>query len=133
MSKDYIIEQLKKQIENFETSTQTEKVGTVIEVGDGVAKISGLSDVMASEMIEFPGGIFGVVLNLEEGQIGAMILGAYEKIKEGDTVKSTGKIFSVPWEKIMIGRVVSPLGEALTEKERSKAKNFIRWKKSRQA
>mgnify|MGYP001600448281 CR=1 FL=1 len=122
MSKDYIIEQLKKQIENFETTTQTEKVGTVIEVGDGVAKVSGLSDVMASEMIEFlpssseasagESGIFGVVLNLEEGQIGAMILGACEGIKEGDTVKSTGKILSVPVGENLIGRVVSPLGEA---------------------
>jgi F-type H+/Na+-transporting ATPase subunit alpha len=116
MSKDYIIEQLKKQIENFETSVETEKVGTVIEVGDGVAKISGLSDVMASEMIEFPGGIFGVVLNLEEGQIGAMILGAFEGIKEGDTVRSTGKILSVPVGENLIGRVVSPLGEALDGK-----------------
>ena len=126
MSKDYIIEQLKKQIENFETTTQTEKVGTVIEVGDGVAKVSGLSDVMASEMIEFlpssseasagESGIFGVVLNLEEGQIGAMILGACEGIKEGDTVKSTGKILSVLVGENLIGRVVSPLGEALDGK-----------------
>lgn len=124
MSKDYIIEQLKKQIENFETATQTEKVGTVIEVGDGVAKISGLSDVMASEMIEFPGGIFGVVLNLEEGQIGAMILGACEGIKEGDTVKSTGKILSVPVGENLIGRVVSPLGEALDGKGQIKSEKF---------
>jgi F-type H+-transporting ATPase subunit alpha len=124
MSKDYIIEQLRKQIENFETSTQTEKVGTVIEVGDGVAKISGLSDVMASEMIEFPGGIFGVVLNLEEGQIGAMILGACEGIKQGDTVKSTGKILSVPVGEHIIGRVVSPLGEALDGKGQIKSEKF---------
>jgi len=134
MNKDYIVEQLKKQIENFETSTQTEKVGTVIEVGDGVAKISGLSDVMASEMIEFlpseasakegPGGIFGVVLNLEEGQIGAMILGACEGIKEGDTVKSTGKILSVPVGENLIGRVVSPLGEALDGKGQIKSEKF---------
>lgn len=124
MKKDYIIEQLKKQIENFETDTQTEKVGTVIEVGDGVAKISGLSDVMASEMIEFPGGIYGVVLNLEEGQIGAMILGACEGIKEGDTVKSTGKILSVPVGENIIGRVVSPLGEALDGKGQIKSEKF---------
>ena len=96
MSKDYIIEQLKKQIENFETKTQTEKVGTVLEVGDGVAKVSGLSDVMASEMLEFPNGIYGVALNLEEGQIGAMILGDWLKIKEGDVVKSTGRVLEVP-------------------------------------
>ena len=120
-ARDYIIEQLKKQIENFETSFQTEKVGTVIEVGDGVAKISGLSDCMASEMLEFlPAeggeGIYGVALNLEEGQVGAMILGNFTGIKEGDTVKSTGKILSVPVGENLIGRVVSPLGEALDGK-----------------
>jgi len=116
MSKDYIIEQLKKQIENFETKTQTEKVGTVLEVGDGVAKVSGLSDVMASEMLEFPNGIYGVALNLEEGQIGAMILGAFEGIKEGDQVKSTGKILSIPVGENMIGRVINPLGQAIDGK-----------------
>jgi len=126
MNKDYIIDQLKKQIENFETKTQTEKVGTVIEVGDGVAKISGLSDVMASEMLEFlpseasakdgSAPIYGVALNLEEGQIGAMILGKFENIKEGDTVKSTGKILSVPVGDEIIGRVVNPLGQAIDGK-----------------
>lgn len=115
-NKDYIVDQLKKQIENFEVATQTERVGTVTEVGDGVAKISGLSEVMASEMIEFPGGVFGVVLNLEEGAIGAMILGDYTGIKEGDTVKSTGKILSVPVGEMMIGRAISPLGEAIDGK-----------------
>ena len=124
MNKDYIIEQLKKQIENFETTTTTEKVGTVLEVGDGVAKISGLSDVMASEMVEFPGEIYGVALNLEEGQIGAMILGAFENIKEGDTVKSTGKILSVPVGEKLIGRVVSPLGEALDGKGKIESDKF---------
>ena len=116
MSKDYIIEQLKSQIENFEATTKTEKVGTVVEVGDGVAKISGLSDAMASEMLEFPGGVFGVALNLEEGTVGAMILGKYEGIKEGDSVKSTGRILSVPVGDMMVGRVVSPLGEAIDGK-----------------
>ncbi|HRY82807.1 MAG TPA: F0F1 ATP synthase subunit alpha [Candidatus Moranbacteria bacterium] len=116
MNKNHIIDQLKKQIENFEAKTQTEKVGTVIEIGDGVAKISGLSDCMASEMLEFSGGIYGVALNLEEGQIGAMILGNYENIKEGDTVKSTGKILSIPVGESMIGRVVNPLGEPIDGK-----------------
>lgn len=110
MNKDYIIDQLKKQIEKFETKTETEKVGTVLEVGDGVARISGLSDLMASEMVEFTGGIFGVALNLEEDQVGAMVLGDYKKIKEGDQVKSTGKILSVPVSEKLIGRVVDPLG-----------------------
>lgn len=114
--KDYIIEKLKKQIENFQVATQTEKVGAVVEVGDGVAKISGLTDAMASEMLEFPGGIFGVALNLEEGMVGAMILGDYTGIKEGDVVKSTGRILSVPVGEMMVGRVVSPLGEAIDGK-----------------
>ncbi|MFA7319668.1 MAG: F0F1 ATP synthase subunit alpha, partial [Parcubacteria group bacterium] len=116
MSKDYIISQLKKQIENFEAVAATEKVGTVVEVGDGVAKISGLSDAMASEMLEFPGGVYGVALNLEEGAVGAMILGKYEGIKEGDSVKSTGRILSVPVGDMMVGRVVNPLGEAIDGK-----------------
>ncbi len=114
--KDYIIEQLKKQIQNFQTTAQTEKIGTVIEVGDGVAKISGLTDAMASEMLEFPGGVYGVALNLEEGAVGAMILGDYTGIKEGDIVKSTGRILSVPVGEMMIGRVVSPLGVAIDGK-----------------
>ena len=134
MNKDYIIDELKKQIENFETKTQTEKVGTVIEVGDGVAKISGLSDVMASEMLEFlpsaasakdgSASIFGVALNLEEGQIGAMILGKFENIKEGDTVKSTGKILSVPVGDEIIGRVVNPLGVAIDGKGKIESNIF---------
>ncbi|TAK95763.1 F0F1 ATP synthase subunit alpha [Patescibacteria group bacterium] len=113
MNKEYIVEQLKDQINKFQSKTQTEKVGTVIEVGDGVAKITGLSEAMASEMLEFPGGVFGVALNLEEGQVGAMILGSYEGIKEGDTVKSTGRILSIPVGEKMIGRVVDPLGQPL--------------------
>lgn len=124
MNKDYIIEQLEKQIENFETRTQTEKIGTVIEIGDGVAKISGLADAMASEMLEFKNGIYGVALNLEEGQIGAMILGKAEDIKEGDTVKSTGKILSVPVGENLIGRVVGPLGEARDGKGKINSKEF---------
>lgn len=124
MSKDYIIEQLKSQIDNFEATAKTEKVGTVVEVGDGVAKISGLADAMASEMLEFPGGVYGVALNLEEGTVGAMILGKYEGIKEGDTVKSTGRILSVPVGEMMIGRVVNPLGEAIDGKGEISSEKF---------
>jgi F-type H+/Na+-transporting ATPase subunit alpha len=116
MQKDYIIDQLKKQIENFETKFQTEKVGTVQEIGDGVARISGLSDAMASEMLEFENGAVGVALNLEEDRVGAMVLGNYEAIKEGETVKSTGKILSVPVGENFIGRVINPLGQPLDGK-----------------
>lgn len=133
-SKNYIIERLKKQIENFETKFKTEKVGRVMEIGDGVARISGLSDALASEMLEFTKAeqgqanesqsIFGVALNLEESQVGAMILGNYERIKEGDEVKSTGKILSVPVGENFIGRVISPLGSPLDGKGEIKPEKF---------
>jgi F-type H+-transporting ATPase subunit alpha len=110
MSKDFIVEQLKKQIENFKTEVRTEKVGKVIEVGDGVARVSGLSDIMASEMVEFANGEIGVALNLEEDRVGVMVLGSYLAIKEGDEVKTTGKILSIPVADAMIGRVIDPLG-----------------------
>jgi F-type H+/Na+-transporting ATPase subunit alpha len=124
MQKDYIIEQLKKQIEKFETTSATEKVGTVLEVGDGVARISGLSDLMASEMVEFKNGLLGVALNLEEDQVGVMVLGDYKEIKEGDMVKSTGRILSVPVSEKIIGRVVDPLGFPKDGKEEIKADKF---------
>jgi len=117
MNKEYIIEQLKKQIADFRSETKTEKIGKVIEVGDGVAKISGLSDIMASEMVEFENGSFGVALNLEEDQVGAMILGEYKDIAEGSIVKSTGKILSIPVSEKMIGRVVNPLCMVIDGKE----------------
>lgn len=110
VNKDYVIEQLRKQIENFKAEVTTEKVGKVVEVGDGVARISGLSDIMASEMVEFPNGEIGVALNLEEDRVGAMVLGSFIGIKEGDEVKATGKILSIPVADSMIGRVINPLG-----------------------
>ena len=110
MNKDFIVEQLKKQIEGFKNEVSTEKVGKVIEVGDGIARISGLSDLMASEMVEFPNGEIGVALNLEEDRVGAMVLGSYLDIKEGDEVKATGKVLSIPVSDKMIGRVINPLG-----------------------
>jgi len=110
MNKDFIVEQLKKQIEGFKNEVSTEKVGKVIEVGDGIARISGLSDLMASEMVQFPNGEIGVALNLEEDRVGAMVLGSYLDIKEGDEVKATGKVLSIPVSDKMIGRVINPLG-----------------------
>ncbi len=113
---NYIIEELKQQITDFKAATHTEKVGTVEEIGDGIARISGLSDVLASEMLELPGGKYGVALNLEEDSVGAIILGSEEGIKEGDTVKSTGRILDVPVGEAMVGRVVDPLGRAIDGK-----------------
>ncbi|OGY49032.1 MAG: F0F1 ATP synthase subunit alpha [Candidatus Buchananbacteria bacterium RIFCSPHIGHO2_01_FULL_46_12] len=113
MNKDQIIEQIKAQIKDFQAKVKTEKVGAVTEVGDGIAKISGLGEAMVSEMLDFGNDIFGVALNLDEDSVGAIILGEYEKIKEGDTVKSTGRILEVPVGEAVIGRVVNPLGEPL--------------------
>ncbi len=115
-NKDYIIEELTKQIEGISNEGEVQKVGEVLEVGDGVVKLSGLSDLMASEMVTFPDGTIGVALNLEEDQVGVMILGDYKGIKEGDQVTATGKILSIPVGEKMIGRVVNPLGQPIDGK-----------------
>ncbi|OGD66682.1 F0F1 ATP synthase subunit alpha [Candidatus Berkelbacteria bacterium RIFCSPHIGHO2_12_FULL_36_9] len=121
---DTIVEDLKKRIENFSVDTKTEKTGTVIEIGDGIARIFGLSDAASSEMLEFPNGIMGIALNLEEDNVGAIILGDYHSIKEGDVVKSTDRLLSVPIGKELIGRVVNPLGEPLDGKGPIKTDKF---------
>src|SRR5271168_1236580 len=104
---------LKKEIAGFEQRLQINDVGTVIEVGDGIARIYGLRNAMAGELLEFENGTMAQVFNLEEDSIGAVIFGNYLKIKEGDTVKSTGRLLEVPVGEAMIGRVVNPLGEPL--------------------
>ena len=92
MSVDSVLTNLKQKLANFEASTETSEVGTVLAVSDGIAKISGLASCQASEMLTFPGGVTGLALNLEADTIGAVILGDFTQIKEGDTVKRTGKI-----------------------------------------
>ncbi len=124
MDKNYIIDQIKKQIEGWKDEAGKEKVGEVVEVGDGVVKINGLGEVMASEMVEFPDGTVGVVLNLEEDQVGVMILGEAGGIKEGDKVVSTGRILSVPVSEKMIGRVINPLGKVLDGGEEIESEKF---------
>ncbi|HYE22219.1 MAG TPA: F0F1 ATP synthase subunit alpha [Verrucomicrobiae bacterium] len=111
-----VLTELKKKIEAFELKAQAEKVGTVLHIGDGVAKVTGLSETKASEMLEFPGGTMGVALNLERDAIGVILLGEYSHIKEGDRVKGTGKILSVPVGEAMVGRVVDALGEPVDNK-----------------
>lgn len=123
-TKAYIIETLKERIAGFKADISVDEVGTVVEVGDGIAKMTGLKNALSSEMLEFPGGIFGVVLNLEEETVGAMILGEATEIKEGDVVKRTGKILSVPVGETLIGRVVDPLGNPLDGKGPLKEKTF---------
>jgi F-type H+/Na+-transporting ATPase subunit alpha len=104
---------LKQEIAGFEQKLKVSSVGTVIEVGDGIARIYGLRDAMAGELLEFEHGVMGQVFNLEEDSIGAVIFGEYLKIKEGDTVKSTGRLLEVPVGDAIIGRVVNPLGVPL--------------------
>ncbi|MCX6785874.1 MAG: F0F1 ATP synthase subunit alpha [Candidatus Komeilibacteria bacterium] len=123
-NKDQIIEQLKKQIQEFTALLTVAKVGKVVEVGDGIARLSGLGECMSQEMLEFENGQFGVALNLEEEAVGAMILGDYLDIKEGDQVKLTGRILEVPVGDGLIGRVVNPLGQALDGKGEIKADKF---------
>jgi F-type H+-transporting ATPase subunit alpha len=113
---------IRQQIENYEAKVEMRDVGTVIEVGDGIARIYGVEDCMAMELLEFPapeeGGepILGMALNLEEDNVGCVLLGPYSHIKEGDTVKRTGRIASVPVGDALIGRVVNPLGHPIDEK-----------------
>jgi F-type H+/Na+-transporting ATPase subunit alpha len=121
-NKDYVIETLKKQITDFEEHVSVEKVGRVIQVGDGIAKIVGLSEVMSAEMIDFGNDVFGVALNLEEDTVGAIIFGEWQKVKEGDIVKSTGRILEVPVGEELLGRVLDPLGNAIDGKGKIKSK-----------
>jgi len=107
---------LREQIENYQQAVAIEEVGSVISVSDGIARIHGLDRCMAGEMIEFPHDVFGIALNLEEDQVGAVLLGDYAEIREGDVVKRTKKIMSVPVGDALIGRVVNPLGEPLDGK-----------------
>ncbi|HUJ82368.1 MAG TPA: F0F1 ATP synthase subunit alpha [Candidatus Acidoferrales bacterium] len=113
---DEITKILREQIENYQQAVAVDEVGSVISVGDGIARIHGLERCMAGEMLEFPHDVFGIALNLEEDQVGTVLLGDYTEIREGDIVKRTNKIMSVPVGDAMIGRVVNPLGQPLDGK-----------------
>ena len=113
---DEISKILREQIANYEQTVAVDEVGSIISVGDGIARIHGLDKVMAGEMLAFPHNIFGIALNLEEDEVGAVLLGETVELKEGDTVKRTNTIMSVPVGEALIGRVVSPLGEPLDGK-----------------
>ena len=104
---------LRSQIENYESEMSVTDVGTVLQIGDGIALIHGLNDVMAGELVEFSNGVLGLAQNLEESNVGVVILGPYEEISEGDEVKRTGRIMEVPVGEEMIGRVVNPLGQPI--------------------
>jgi F-type H+/Na+-transporting ATPase subunit alpha len=111
-----ITELLRQQIENYEQKIQIDEVGTIISLGDGIARVHGLDKVMAGELIDFPHGIAGLAMNLDEDQVGAVLLGDYTVLKEGDQVKRTGRIMSVPVGEAMIGRVVNALGQPIDDK-----------------
>src|SRR6187200_2400569 len=119
-----ILEEIETKIAGLKTSTTKSNVGIVREAGDGVARIEGLSDVMLNEMIEFPGGVFGLALNLEETEVGAILLGDATKISEGDEAKTTGRLLSVPVGKALLGRVVNTIGEPLDGKGEVKSETF---------
>ncbi len=113
---DEITSIIKSAIETFDTGVETRTVGTVVMVGDGIAQVYGLADALASELLEFPGGVMGMALNLEEETVGAVVLGDATAIKEGDTVKTTGRVVEVPVGQALLGRVVNPLGQPLDDK-----------------
>jgi F-type H+-transporting ATPase subunit alpha len=128
MSYDYLVKNLQQKLENFEFDGHEEKVGHIITIGDGIATVSGLSQALAMGMVELEGKdgkkVDGVVLNLEEDSLGVMLLGEYANLKEGDTVRSTGKVLEVPVGEAVIGRVVNALGQAVDGKGALKTTEF---------
>ena len=128
-----ILEEIESKIEGLKTSTTKSNVGVVRETGDGVARIEGLSDVMLNEMIEFPNGVYGLALNLEETEVGAILMGDNTLVSEGDEAKTTGRLLSVPVGKALLDRVVTHSASRSMTRDRSKPKHFIRWKQLHRA
>src|SRR3569833_730538 len=122
---DEITQLLREQIANYDSKIQVDEVGTIVTLGDGIARVHGLDKVMAGELLSFPHGIAGIAMNLEEDQVGVVLLGEYTEIKEGDEVKRTGRIMSVPVGDAMIGRVVNSLGQPIDDKGPLNTDKFI--------
>ena len=116
---------LRKQLSGFEKEVDVYDVGTVLQIGDGIARVYGLSQVMVSELVEFPGGVFGIALNLEEDHVGCVIFGDSTHVKEGDIVRRTKRVASMPVGNQMLGRVINPLGEPLDGKGRISTEKFL--------
>ena len=116
---------LKEQIENFDLSVDVSEVGEVIEIGDGVARVSGLEKVMSSELVELPNGVYGMALNLEDDNVGVVLFGESSHVKEGDLAKRTGKVVEVPVGNAMLGRVVNPLGQPIDGKGAIETNDFL--------
>src|ERR1700756_1421143 len=113
---DEITQLIRQQIENYESKIAVDEVGTVITLGDGIARVHGLEKVMAGELLAFPHNVSGIAMNLEEDQVGVVLMGEYTEVEEGDEVKRTGRIMSVPVGDALIGRVVDSLGNAIDDK-----------------
>ena len=128
-----LLQEIEAKIAGAKTATAKQNVGIVREIGDGVAKIEGLTDTMLNEMLDFGDGVVGLALNLEETEVGAIILGDYTQIKEGAEVRTTGKLLQVPVGKGLLGRVVNTLGQPLDGKGPIRRPRFIRSRKSRRA
>jgi F-type H+/Na+-transporting ATPase subunit alpha len=122
---DEITQIIRQQIENYETKLAVDQVGTVITLGDGIARVYGLDKVMAGELLTFPHQVAGIAMNLEEDQVGVVLLGDYTEIREGDEVKRTGRIMSVPVGEALVGRVVNSLGQAIDDKGPIASEQFI--------
>jgi F-type H+-transporting ATPase subunit alpha len=122
---DEITQLIRQQIENYETKVAVDEVGTIVTLGDGIARVHGLDKVMSGELLSFPHGIAGIAMNLEEDQVGVVVLGDYTEIKEGDEVKRTGRIMSVPVGEALVGRVVNALGQPIDDKGPIATKEFI--------
>src|SRR6202034_621355 len=122
---DEITKLIREQIENYESKISVDETGTIISLGDGIARVYGLDKVMAGELLSFPHGVAGLAMNLEEDQVGVVLLGEYTEIKEGDEVKRTGRIMSVPVGDAMIGRVVDSLGRPIDDKGPIATDKFI--------
>src|SRR5256712_7602535 len=120
-----ITQLIRQQIENYESKIAVDEVGTVLTLGDGIARVYGLDKVMAGELLSFPHGVAGIAMNLEEDQVGVVLLGEYIEIKEGDEVKRTGRIMSVPVGDAMVGRVVNTLGQPIDDKGPIATDKFI--------
>ena len=122
---DEITQLIRQQIENYESKIAVDEVGTVITLGDGIARVHGLDKVMAGELLEFPHNVAGIAMNLEEDQVGVVLLGEYTEISEGDEVKRTGRIMSVPVGDALVGRVVNSLGQPIDDKGPIATDQFI--------
>src|SRR5215469_13249001 len=122
---DEITKLIREQIENYQSQISVDETGSVITLGDGIARVYGLDKVMAGELLSFPHDVSGIAMNLEEDQVGVVLLGDYTEIKEGEEVKRTGRIMSVPVGDALIGRVVDALGHAIDDKGTISSSEYI--------